>query len=82
VEYRIPRSEVEEMHRLVMHELARIRGGCVSTIVGGYRRGKPLSNDVDIVITHPDLKSGAGVVKGLCAQLVRALVDKGAYSRP
>lgn len=42
-----------------------------------YRRGKPESNDVDIVISHPGLRSGADEVKGLCAKLVRQLYDRG-----
>lgn len=33
---RIPRDEVEEMGRAVMHELNELEPGCVSTIVGGY----------------------------------------------
>lgn len=45
-----------------------------------YRRGKDESNDVDIVISHKDLKSGGDQVKGLCAQLVKRLHDKGLYS--
>lgn len=32
---RIPRVEVEEMNRVVMHELNGLEPGCVSTIVGG-----------------------------------------------
>lgn len=34
-EAKIPRTEVEEMHAVVMAELETIRRGCVSTIVGG-----------------------------------------------
>jgi hypothetical protein len=49
-----------------------------TNIVGfRYRRGKPESNDVDIVISHPDLKSGAGIVKGLCQKLVNRLYSQG-----
>ncbi|KAG7091129.1 hypothetical protein E1B28_010183 [Marasmius oreades] len=73
----IPRHEVEEMRDAVMAELDKIRTGCVSTITGGYRRGKLESNDVDIVISHSDLKIGRGYVVGLCSQLVRALYRKG-----
>ncbi|KAF5393206.1 hypothetical protein D9757_000510 [Collybiopsis confluens] len=65
----IPRSEVEEIHDVVMNELWKIRSG--------YRRGKPYSNDIDIVISHEDIKSGENQVKGLCTDLVRQLVDKG-----
>ncbi|KAH9915905.1 Nucleotidyltransferase [Fomitopsis serialis] len=73
---KIPRAEVEEMERIVMAELAELEPGCVSTIVGGYRRGKPESNDVDIVFTHPD----AGVMKGLCKRFVRRLYERGMVS--
>ena len=38
-----------------------------------YRRGKPQSNDVDIVFTHPDPEKE----KGLCRRLVRRLYDQG-----
>ncbi|KAL1945250.1 hypothetical protein VTO73DRAFT_2101 [Trametes versicolor] len=69
----IPRDEVEEIGRVVMRELDALEPGCVSTIVGGYRRGKPESNDVDIVFTHPD----AGKVKGLCKRFVKHLHGRG-----
>ncbi|KAF8963684.1 DNA polymerase mu [Flammula alnicola] len=73
----ISREEVEEMHRVVMKELHGIQPGCVSTVVGGYRRGKQQSNDVDIVISHPDLKKGADIVKGLCNKLTKHLYARG-----
>ncbi|KAM5545049.1 hypothetical protein V8D89_001160 [Ganoderma adspersum] len=70
---KIPRAEVEEMGRVVMKELDELEPGCVSTISGGYRRGKPESNDVDIVFTHPD----ASKVKGLCKRFVHRLHERG-----
>lgn len=33
---------------------AAFQPGAMYTIVGGYRRGKVESNDVDIVFTHPE----------------------------
>lgn len=72
----IPRAEVEEMSRVVMDELDELEPGCVSTIVGGYRRGKSESSDVDIVFTHPDAER----VKGLCRRLVRRLHEHGMVS--
>jgi DNA polymerase/3'-5' exonuclease PolX len=42
-----------------------------------YRRGKAHSNDVDIVITHGDAKSGAEKIKGLCKKLVKRLYERG-----
>ncbi|KAI0800345.1 Nucleotidyltransferase [Fomes fomentarius] len=70
---KIPRAEVEEMGRVVMKELDELEPGCVSTIAGGYRRGKLESNDVDIVFTHPD----AAKVKGLCKRVVGRLHERG-----
>ncbi|KIM40321.1 hypothetical protein M413DRAFT_446505 [Hebeloma cylindrosporum] len=77
LEIPIPREEVEEVHSVVMKELHEIQPGCVSTIVGGYRRGKPESNDVDIVFSHPDLRNGGNLVKGLCAKLTNRLHSLG-----
>lgn len=79
----IPRTEVEEIYAVVTTELEGLQRGCISTVVGGYRRGKPQSNDVDIVITHPDLRvrrqsisAATGPipsVKTLCEKLVQRL---------
>ncbi|KIJ15525.1 hypothetical protein PAXINDRAFT_77120 [Paxillus involutus ATCC 200175] len=73
----IPRQEVEEICRLVMQELQSVEEGCTSVIAGGYRRGKPQSNDVDIVITHTDWSLGSQKVNGLCKKLVRRLHERG-----
>ncbi|KAI5988094.1 hypothetical protein EDD15DRAFT_2172942 [Pisolithus albus] len=72
----ISRGEAEEINRVVMQVLASIQEGCKSLIVGGYRRGKPQSNDVDIVITHSDSNSGSEKVKGLSKKLVQALHEQ------
>lgn len=40
---RIPRTEVEEMGRVVMQELEDLEPGCVSTIAGGYVELLPCS---------------------------------------
>lgn len=42
-----------------------------------YRRGKLESNDVDIVISHADLRSGGDQIKGLSKKLVQRLYDRG-----
>jgi DNA polymerase IV len=40
-----------------------------------YRRGKPESNDVDIVFTHPNKEKQ----KGLCKKLMKQLIERGTY---
>ncbi|KAF7351119.1 DNA-directed DNA/RNA polymerase mu [Mycena sanguinolenta] len=74
---KIPRAEVDLMHEIVMREVERLRPGCMSTIVGGYRRGKAESKDVDIVITHPTLTSGSDQVTGIGEELVNRLYARG-----
>jgi len=70
---KMSRKEVEQMYEVVIKELNVVQPGCSHMIVGGYRRGKTESNDVDIIITHPD----ANKVKGLCRKLTQTLCDKG-----
>ncbi|PPQ63044.1 hypothetical protein CVT24_005990 [Panaeolus cyanescens] len=67
----IPREEVEAIYCEVMAQLNILEPGCEATIVGGYRRGKPRSNDVDIVITHPTK------AKGLCKRFAQHLYQAG-----
>ncbi|KAG6857179.1 hypothetical protein H0H87_008244 [Tephrocybe sp. NHM501043] len=78
----IPRTEVEEIHNIVMSEIEGLKSGCASTIVGGYRRGKLQSNDVDIVITHSDLRSAGDHVKTLSKRVVQRLYERGMLLGP
>jgi DNA polymerase IV len=73
LEVKIPRAEVEEIGALVQAHLDAVQPGCVSTICGGYRRGKPESNDVDVIISHPD----EDAMEGLCKRVVRRMTDEG-----
>ena len=42
-------------------------------VVGGYRRGKAASGDVDLLVSHPDEKA----TKGLVTDIVASLEDEG-----
>ncbi|GAA94973.1 hypothetical protein E5Q_01628 [Mixia osmundae IAM 14324] len=68
---KIPRSEVEKIHDLVKLQLDKLQPGCLTMLTGGYRRGKPFSNDIDILITHPH-----DTVHGLLSKLVNRLQHK------
>lgn len=69
----IPRREVEEIARLLLDELDAILPGTFIEIVGGYRRGKPMSNDVDVVISnnHADFSKRLDVINRLLLTLKR-----------
>ncbi|KAI1371507.1 Nucleotidyltransferase [Hypoxylon crocopeplum] len=51
---KIARSEVEEIGQIIFSHANKIRKGFQMVIVGGYRRGKAESGDVDVVLSHPD----------------------------
>lgn len=51
---KIPREEVERIGQTVLEYASKIREGFQMVICGGYRRGKKLCGDVDIILTHPD----------------------------
>lgn len=52
-EQRIPRDEVQRIGNLVLNVLSQIDTKAKGQIVGSYRRGRPSSGDVDILITGP-----------------------------
>ncbi|KAF7897877.1 uncharacterized protein EAF01_008843 [Botrytis porri] len=65
----IPRSEVEAIGSIILSEARQIDPGFQMVIVGGYRRGKPESGDVDIMLTHPDEKRTLGFLPELTWRL-------------
>ena len=51
---KIPRAEVEAIAAVIGKHAKRITDpGLETIIVGGYRRGKPASGDVDVILSHP-----------------------------
>ncbi|KAF2015437.1 Nucleotidyltransferase [Aaosphaeria arxii CBS 175.79] len=66
----IPRSEVEQIAEVVRQHAVRLRDDRITvTIVGGYRRGKAASGDVDMIISHHDLESTANLVRDIIQSL-------------
>jgi DNA polymerase IV len=51
---KIPRKEVEHIADVVLRYANQIREGFHMVIVGGYRRGKTMCGDVDVILSHPD----------------------------
>ncbi|KAF2634604.1 DNA polymerase beta [Massarina eburnea CBS 473.64] len=66
----IPRVEVERIADKVRQHAVALRDHRITvTIVGGYRRGKPESGDVDLIVSHPELTATSGLV----TEIVEAL---------
>ncbi|RFU26664.1 hypothetical protein B7463_g9672, partial [Scytalidium lignicola] len=70
---KIPRAEVEGIANIVLAHARRIAEGFQMVIVGGYRRGKSGSGDVDMVLSHPDEE----VTEGFISDIVLSLEDSG-----
>ncbi|KAM3499537.1 hypothetical protein MY10362_007215 [Beauveria mimosiformis] len=68
---KIPRDEVEALAAVVRGEAASIDAAVETTIGGSYRRGAPLSGDVDIMLSRPDTTCAADL-----APFLRELVTR------
>lgn len=54
---KIPRSEIDEMLKLLHKVALKIDPQLFITICGSYRRESPTSGDIDVIIVHPSVKS-------------------------
>jgi len=77
IDRRIPRDEVEEVAERVLQELRAIMPGSDLTICGGYRRGKLESNDIDLILTHPDGPGQEKLASDLATKLTKRLQQAG-----
>ncbi|KXX78694.1 DNA polymerase type-X family protein pol4 [Madurella mycetomatis] len=68
---KIPRAEVESISNTILTHANKIREGYQMVIVGGYRRGKKESGDVDVVLSHPDEAATQGFVERIVVSLER-----------
>jgi DNA polymerase IV len=66
----IPRAEVEFILEKVREHAVKVRDdGIEALVVGGYRRGKTESGDVDIIVSHRELAKTANLVTDIVASL-------------
>ncbi|KAL8756133.1 MAG: hypothetical protein Q9184_004593 [Pyrenodesmia sp. 2 TL-2023] len=71
---KLPRAEVESIADIVKRHAQSVvdeRVECI--IVGGYRRGKAESGDVDLILSHPEQSATVGLVN----KVVRSLEKEG-----
>ncbi|KAK3829672.1 MAG: hypothetical protein J3R72DRAFT_374072 [Linnemannia gamsii] len=55
---RIPRSEVEQIGKVVEEVAHKLHPEIQSQVTGSYRRGKPDCGDIDIVVARPNVDNG------------------------
>lgn len=63
------RREALAFHDIVRQEAEHILPGVITTLVGGFRRGKLEGHDVDILLSHPNEGSEVGLLSKLIAAL-------------
>lgn len=67
---KIPRSEVESIAEKVREHAIKVRDdGIELIVVGGYRRGKKESGDVDMIVSHRQLDKTANLVQDIVESL-------------
>lgn len=69
---KIPRAESELIANTVLEYANKLQPGYQLTIVGGYRRGKKLSGDVDLMLSHPDENATRDFIRKLVTSLEEA----------
>ncbi|SCZ87626.1 BZ3500_MvSof-1268-A1-R1_Chr2-2g05092 [Microbotryum saponariae] len=70
IQQKMPRHEVKSIHEFIKIQIEKVEPGATTLLCGGYRRGKELSNDVDILITYAE---NDGKERGVLARLVERL---------
>ncbi|KAL3425009.1 DNA polymerase type-X family protein pol4 [Phlyctema vagabunda] len=66
---KIPRPEVEAIGAIILKHAQKVDSRFEMVIVGGYRRGKPESGDVDVILTHADEDVTSGFISGFVDKL-------------
>ncbi|KAI9675351.1 MAG: hypothetical protein M1817_001255 [Caeruleum heppii] len=70
----IQRREVERIATTIVDHARKVRGdddgnGIVACVVGGYRRGKPRSGDVDMILSHRSQDQTKNLVRDIVISL-------------
>ncbi|KAF4909491.1 DNA-directed DNA/RNA polymerase mu [Colletotrichum viniferum] len=69
---KITRVEVESIANTILKHARKFSPGYQMVIVGGYRRGKHKSGDVDVIISHPDECATLNFVQKLVVSLEKS----------
>ncbi|KKO97133.1 high-affinity nickel transporter [Trichoderma harzianum] len=69
---KIPRQETKAIASVILAHAHRVDPGFQMVIVGSYRRGKPASGDVDVVLSHPDETQTLDIIEKLVTSLEKS----------
>ncbi|KAF9870848.1 DNA polymerase lambda [Colletotrichum karsti] len=69
---KIPRTEVESIANTILKHARKFSPNYQMVIVGGYRRGKQDSGDVDVILSHPDASATLHFIEKLVVSLEKS----------
>lgn len=58
----IPRREVTTILNFLKKEIIKVNNEIILNVCGSYRREKSISNDIDVLITHPNIKQKKDII--------------------
>ncbi|PKY15883.1 Nucleotidyltransferase [Rhizophagus irregularis] len=70
---KMSRQDIQEILDILNKVIKTMYPDCMITPVGGYRRGKEFSGDLDVVVSHPQ----ETVANNLLKDIVEILINKG-----
>ncbi|ORY74034.1 hypothetical protein BCR35DRAFT_306809, partial [Leucosporidium creatinivorum] len=74
MQIKMSRADCESVANFIRIQLDRVEPGAHTVLLGGYRRGKTHSSDIDLLCTYPHEE---GKEKGILSRLLYRLLAKG-----
>ncbi|CAG8604835.1 4591_t:CDS:10 [Paraglomus occultum] len=66
---KMSREDVEEIYTIIKENIKELDPKCIIQPVGGYRRGKDLNGDLDLLISHPDEERVSSLLNDIITRL-------------
>ncbi len=57
IDTKIPRSEIDKIYEYLIYSCIKLDNNMDVRVCGSYRREKDISGDIDVIISHPDIKT-------------------------
>jgi DNA polymerase/3'-5' exonuclease PolX len=64
------RQDIQEILDILDKTIKTLYPDCIITPVGGYRRGKEFSGDLDVIVSHPQEIVANSLLKDIIEKLI------------
>lgn len=76
IKQNIPRSDIEKIYEYLKNKASEIDKALTVTICGSFRRLQPTSNDIDVLLSHPKVKTKSAMNKSqYMSEYIELLID-------